>query len=309
MKTLVRMITLQELERMEEQFQGKTPTMFVPVSDTTMAKTPDINFDKQYAQEHPEELPTLKQNVIELKKSHAYFMVGSSNEEAMNSIIICAHQPQSEDAAEGKNITKKSYFARGAVALCVYEVPDEVYDLWEKRALIKTNDKNENYVNLDGTQTELDEVIVGNIVFPELFKYLKAFGPYAEVCDSLGFTPKEYDPTGVLSESTIDSEYFTVHPHNMQNTGIATEHTESFTDWVTAKHQPQSQTGKTQIDTPYTDPELSKMYIAITSAKISKSEKADLLAYLEMANTNDIETRELVLSSIAESLDGNANIM
>ena len=277
---LARMITLEEADKFDKLLQGEDVTICQEVNPDADCVMPEIKYSEELAKYAPHKVDELEHNQEATRNANAFFMLGDDLQETLHNLAICANQPQSEDAVNGVNINRDSFFARGAVAIYVFEVPDEDFQSWLYRGLAGVNEANENYETRDGAKIELQEAVLGDIAIKEAITkgYLTHFGQSHKVYEAAGLSASQFDPNNVFDRSFV--------PQNP----VGMEHT---------------QTTSTVENTncPYTDPTLIKMYNQIVSASISKSQKAELLETLEYLKNLDAEAREFTLPSIQETID------
>ncbi len=278
---LARMITLEEADKFDKLLQGENVTICQKVNPDADCVMPEIKYNKELAKYAPHKIEELENNQANTRDANAFFMLGEDLQETLHNLAICANQPQSEDAVNGVNIGRDSFFARGAVAIYVFEVPDEEFQTWIHRGLAGVNDANENY-EVDGAKIELQEAVLGDIAIKEAVSkgFLTHFGQSHKVFEVAGLSAMQFDPNNVFDRSFVP-----LSPVGMEASQEAISTTTNVSD------------------SPYTDSELSTMYSQIMSANLTESVRVQLLETLEFANTTDQSDRQFVMSSIQETID------
>ena len=278
---LARMITIEEADKFDKLLQGEDVTICQKVNPDADCVMPEIKYSEELAKYAPHKIEELENNQTTTREANAFFMLGDDLQETLHNLAICANQPQSEDAVNGVNINRDSFFARGAVAVYVFEVPDEDFQSWLYRGLAGVNEANENY-EVDGARIELQEAVLGDIAIKEAVSkgYLTHFGQSHKVYEAAGLSDIQFDPNNVFDRSFVPQ-----NPVGMLSS------------------QSREVSNTNSNDCPYTDPVLIKMYNQIVSAKINKAEKNDLLQSLSFLEMLSAEDRQFMITSIQETID------
>ena len=281
---LVRMMTLDGAAAFEEAISGKDVAICEDVNYEAAYTPIEISYNEKVARVSSVVREKLENNRASTQKAHVYFMYSDDLHEALDNLATCALQPRSEEAVrrieEGKP-QEGDFFANGAVAICVLEVPEERFQQWIESGLAGKNDGNESYETVDGGKVSLPEAVLGDIAIKECIAngYLTRFGQSHKVYESVGLTAEDFDPYDVFDRS-FESEMSVGIDENVDSNVAETSSSSN----------------------PYAGTLLEKTYKAIVMADLDWDERSRLLESLEFIATCNKEDQKFMLESIEESL-------